>query len=259
MKANVFPFFPMFRGGNKMNLGTKLQRLCETDFAPLGETRLGPVFNLCAVGLVSAVSLLCRKKCLHSFRRSLSITAERPDWRAMLAALVFAAAQLVFADAKPPQPITAVWSNSHHLDLFLTNAKGEVISAWWDGSCGWQPWFAIQPQTGKTQPGQQVTAVWSNPQHLDLFATNSEGRVISTWWEGGKGWQAWFTIQPRTGKAQPRQQVTALWSSPQHLDLFATDAQGRVISTWWEGGKGWQAWFAIHPETGKVQSGQQVT
>jgi hypothetical protein len=152
-----------------------------------------------------------------------------------------------------------VWSNPQHLDLFATDSEGRVISTWWEGGKGWQAWFLIQPRTGKVQPGQQVTAVWSNPQHLDLFATDSQGRVISTWWEGGKGWQAWFTIQPRTGKAQPRQQVTALWSSPQHLDLFATDAQGRVISTWWEGGKGWQAWFAIHPETGKVQSGQQVT
>ena len=94
---------------------------------------------------------------------------------------------------------------------------------------------------------QPVTAVWSNPQHLDLFIAGSDGRVMSTWWEGNKGWQGWFAIQPASGQSTADQPITALWSNPRHLDLFMTGRDGEVFSTWWEGSKNWQPWFSIFP------------
>jgi hypothetical protein len=98
-------------------------------------------------------------------------------------------------------------------------------------------------------PGQPVTAVWSNPQHLDLFVTGHDGRVMSTWWEGAKGWQPWFAIHPESTTGAPGQPVTAVWSNAQHLDLFVTEHDGRVMSTWWEVAKSWQPWFAIFPDS----------
>jgi hypothetical protein len=87
-----------------------------------------------------------------------------------------------------------VWSNPQHLDLFITSKDGQVMSTWWEAAQSWQPWFAIHPESATGPPGQPVSAVWSNPQHLDLFITSSDGRVMSTWWEGPKSWQPWFAI-----------------------------------------------------------------
>jgi len=99
------------------------------------------------------------------------------------------------ADAHAPQEVTARWSiPQQHLDLFITNAQGELSSSWWESGCGWQPWFTIHPESASAAPGQPVTAVWSTPQHLDLFVTDHSGRVMSTWWEGARGWQSWFAI-----------------------------------------------------------------
>ena len=49
-----------------------------------------------------------------------------------LLTLVWLAAVPVFADGKPPQRVTALWSNPQHLDLFEVDASGEVISTWWE-------------------------------------------------------------------------------------------------------------------------------
>src|SRR5260370_15161596 len=83
--------------------------------------------------------------------------------------------------------------------------------------------------------GQPVTAIWRDNTfaHLDLFITGRDGRVLSNYWENGRGWQQWFPIRPDTGIAvagQP-QQITAVWgdpNNPQHLNLFMTDRGGTV-------------------------------
>src|SRR5215472_8718803 len=145
----------------------------------------------------------------------------------------------VLADGTSPQSVTAAWSNSHHLDLFTVNKAGQIVSTWWDGACGWQLWFSIRPETALAAPGQSVTAVWSNPNHLDLFMSAADGTVKSTWWEANppaplqKGLHSWFSIGS-AHLAAPGQSVTAVWSNPNHLDLFMSAADGTVKSTWWE-------------------------
>ena len=67
-----------------------------------------------------------------------------------LLTLAWLAAVPAFADGKPPQRVTALWSNPQHLDLFEVDASGEVISTWWEGGCSWQPWFHIHPESGKS-------------------------------------------------------------------------------------------------------------
>jgi len=130
-------------------------------------------------------------------------------------------------------------------DPFTLNA--ELIQSW-------QSWFEIRPEI-KMQPGATVTAVWRE-QHLDLFATGTDGAVWSTWWEPNKDWQPWFIIRPEI-KMQPGATVTALWEGT-HLDLFVTGTDGAVWSTWWEPNKDWQPWFIIRPEI-KMQPGATVT
>jgi hypothetical protein len=155
---------------------------------------------------------------------------------------------------KPGVAVTALWRpNSQHLDLFATATDGTVWSTWWEAGPGWQPWFAIHPET-RVRPGAPVTAVWrSNGTHLDLFATAASGNigmVWSTWWEATPGWQPWFTVSDAVWSpgvsVEPGAAVTALWSgTDMHLDLFATANDGSVWSTWWEPTPGWQKWFSI--------------
>jgi hypothetical protein len=159
---------------------------------------------------------------------------------------------------KPGQPITAVWSNASHLDLFTVGQDGAIWSTWWEAgksAQSWQ-WFRIG-SLRMASPGQPVTAVWANPQHLDLFITSADGTVKSAWWEAASGWQNWFAIGP-SGNASAGQRVTAVWANPQHLDLFITSADGTVKSTWWDAASGWQNWFAIGP-SGNATAGQPVT
>jgi hypothetical protein len=160
----------------------------------------------------------------------------------------------------PPQTVSASWSpDGQHLDLFSTNTTGSAVSTWWEKGCGWQPWFLIQPDSGKFQSGQPIAALWSGLAHLDLFAVDVDGRVVSTWWEGEVNWQTWFAIHPDQIKAAPGQAVTALWNGSKHLDLFVTDQSGRVASTWWEPGRSWQHWFFVSPESAHGAPGQAVT
>ena len=145
------------------------------------------------------------------------------------------------------------------LNLFTASAKGAVqFSGWLGANLGYHPWSAISPNSF-VAPGQPITAVWSNPSHLDLFTVGTDGAVWSTWWEAAKSSQSWqwFRIN-QPGVATPGQTVTAVWSTPQHLDLFITAADGTVKSTWWEATPGWQSWFAIGP-TANATPGQTVT
>jgi hypothetical protein len=49
-------------------------------------------------------------------------------------------------------------------------------------------------QTDSAAPGSPVTAVWSDRDHLDLFVTGADGKVMTTYWEYAKNWQPWFPI-----------------------------------------------------------------
>jgi hypothetical protein len=168
---------------------------------------------------------------------------------------------LARSDGRPPQLVSAVWRNPQHLDLFITDYEGRVMSTWWESGCGWQPWSAIHPGTALGAPGQPVTAVWS-PQHfdhLDLFITGRDGRVMNSWWTADRGWQPWSAIRPDTALGAPGQPVTAVWSNPQHLDLFITGRDGRVMNSWWTADRGWQLWSAIRPDTALGVPDQPVT
>jgi hypothetical protein len=176
------------------------------------------------------------------------------------------------------QPITAVWSNTNHLDLFTVRDDktptndGTVMSTFWEEGRGWLTnWFPIG-SSGTTRPGQPITALWRLPasgqpnSRLDLFLTNKEGTIRqATWQDPGKGWSDWQDVPGLTGKALPGQRVTAIWSNPNHLDLFTVrddktpTNDGTVMSTFWEEGKGWltTGWFAVG-EPHFVLAGQPV-
>jgi hypothetical protein len=168
----------------------------------------------------------------------------------------------------PDAPVTAVWANQDHLDLFAVDQKGAVQSIWWDRKepAGYRPggWLVIHSET-KFPPGAAVTALWASKDHLDLFASDTGGIVQSIWWDrtepSGYRPGGWFGIHPETRTA-PGGQVTAQWANINHLDLFIASNDRAVSSIWWDrkepSGYRAEGWFAIgterqfHPGAGVV-------
>jgi hypothetical protein len=153
-------------------------------------------------------------------------------------------------------PITALWANESHLDIFAVSGDGTAISLWWDRNQpgGYRPggYFAIHPETSFAA-ATPVTALWANEDHLDLFAVDLDGAVRTIWWDrnerGGYRAAGWFPIHPETS-FKVTTPITALWANQDHLDLFAVDSNGVVRTIWWErnqpGGYRPQGWIALH-------------
>ena len=161
--------------------------------------------------------------------------------------------------AVPGQRVTAVWRNANHLDLFITGKDGKVMSTYFENNT-WQPsWFPISPASGVATPGQTITALWRNPNHLDLFMTGKDGKVMSTYFEHNTWQSGWFPINPASGVAAPGQTITALWRNPNHLDLFMTGKDGKVMSTYFDNNRWQPAWFAVRPGSATAVPGQEVT
>jgi hypothetical protein len=77
----------------------------------------------------------------------------------------------------------------------MTDKNGRVMSIYFENN-GWQPgWFPLHPESGIANPHQAITAVWSNLNHLDLFMTSADGRILSIFFENNQ-WRAegWFPI-----------------------------------------------------------------
>jgi hypothetical protein len=102
-------------------------------------------------------------------------------------------------------PVTAVWRNRGHLDLFMSDTAGHVVSTYFANDA-WQPsWFPLMPTTGVAKPGAPVTAVWREPDHerLDLFMTDVAGHVVNTYFEHDRWQPAWSALDAASLQAQP--------------------------------------------------------
>jgi hypothetical protein len=91
-----------------------------------------------------------------------------------------------------------------------------------------------------------ISVVARYPEHLDVFAVASDGRIMSDWWDVSSGWAGWFQVSG--GFASPGghgSPVTAIARYAGHLDLFVVGTDNRVWSCWWDRSGGWSAWFQI--------------
>lgn len=133
------------------------------------------------------------------------------------------------------------------LDVFLTDAKGEVHTAAWEPSLGWRNWklrdrLSAGSQVPNLPPGAPITVVSRSADHLDIFVLDKHGSIWSAAWQPGFAfWAGWWALPGIRGA--PGSAVRAISRSPDQLDLFATGADGEVhTAAWnprspWEGGK----------------------
>nr|WP_232542307.1 M12 family metallopeptidase [Nocardia bovistercoris] len=80
-----------------------------------------------------------------------------------------------------------------------------------------------------------VSAVSRPPNNLDLFITGNDGRVYTSWWQGGSDWSGigdrWRNIGGVFPVGAP---LAAVGRTQRNQDLFITGNDGRVYTSWWQ-------------------------
>jgi hypothetical protein len=142
-----------------------------------------------------------------------------------------------FAKLAPGAPVAAVSRAAGHIDVFVTDVNGAIETNWWDAASDGGRWdhawqYAMPP--GTVPPGAQIAAVGRTQNHLDVYAIDDAGDVATTWWDGSA--PVWSGVERIMGGlgGQPGGGVTAIARSSGHLDLFAVDSTGAVMTTWWD-------------------------
>ena len=149
--------------------------------------------------------------------------------------------------AAPGAPVTAVSRRTDHLDIFVTGTDGRVWTAAWNPSNtdGWHGWWPIRDLHVPMRT--PINAVVRSPDHLDLFATGTDGIIRTAAWapDHTDGWHGWWPI--RDGRAAPGAPVTAVSRRTDHLDIFVTGTDGRVWTAAWNPSNtdGWHGWWPM--------------
>jgi len=149
--------------------------------------------------------------------------------------------------------INAVVRSTDHLDIFATDRSGRVLSAAWEPAFtdGWHGWWHIRG--GAARPGAPVTAVSRSANKLDIFVIGTDGGCYTAAWEPAfaDGWHGWWRIL--TPVFPQGSYVGAVSRSADHLDIFATDTGGRVLTAAWEPAfaDGWHGWWHIRGGMGR--------
>ena len=135
--------------------------------------------------------------------------------------------------------------SADHLDVFLTDVNGAVLSAAWqpDFADWWHGWWWING--GRAAAGAPVHAVSRSTDKLDIFVIGTDSRVYSAAWqpEFADGWHGWWQLHG--GVAAPGAHVTAVSRSTDKLDIFVVGTDGGVYTAAWEPGfaDGWHGWW----------------
>jgi hypothetical protein len=143
--------------------------------------------------------------------------------------------------------VSVVSRSADHLDIFLTDVNGQVMSAAWeaDFADGWHGWWQING--GRAAAGAPVHCVSRSTDKLDIFVTGTDQRLYTAAWEPGfaDGWHGWWNLL--NGVAAPGAHVTAVSRSADHLDVFVVGTDGGVYTAAWQPdfADGWHGWWRI--------------
>jgi hypothetical protein len=119
----------------------------------------------------------------------------------------------------------------------------------------WRPWRNVATETFCAPT--EVTAIVPRANHIDLYATDCDGTVMSTVTPNGEPWAEWYGISPST-KMQPGAPVSALPRGDDQVVIFTTGTDGAVWQTSWERASSWSAWRQL-PAASNMQPGARVT
>lgn len=155
-------------------------------------------------------------------------------------------------------PIHGVSRSADKLDIFACDEAGRTITAAWEPAFtdGWHGWHHIRGGGGA--PGAPVTAASRSADKIDIFVTGTDGKAYTAAWEPGftDGWHGWWRIDGiDLPQAAP---IHAVSRRADHLDLFCTAADGRVMTSRWSPtAAGWAPWAQVLD--GRADPGAAVT
>ncbi|KAF2180774.1 fucose-specific lectin [Zopfia rhizophila CBS 207.26] len=153
----------------------------------------------------------------------------------------------------PGCPISAVARLDGHLDVFLADVEGRVMTtARGVDTNGWLNWwyFGIN-----ATPGAPVTAIVEHANCLDIFVVDANGIACNAWWDGAHpkpGWNWWNgpnEIVPST-KFVPGSWLVVVTRSDRQIDLFAVDKDGRFVNAARHQRANWWGWAHVNGEYG---------
>jgi hypothetical protein len=143
--------------------------------------------------------------------------------------------------------ISPVTRSADHLDVFVTDAGGAILTAAWepDFTDWWHGWWPLNG--GAAAAGAPVHAVSRSADHLDAFVIGTDNRVYTAAWEPDftDWWHGWWPLNG--GVAAPGAHVTAVSRSADHLDVFVVGTDGGVYTAAWEPDfpDWWHGWWRI--------------
>jgi len=147
----------------------------------------------------------------------------------------------------PKTEIATVSRNKDKLDVFAVDVNGLVQSAAWEPAFtdGWHGVWQIGAQ--RFPPGAAVSAVSRSADKLDIFATNTNGAVLTAAWEptNKDGWHGWWNVA--NGMAAPGAAVTCVSRGVNKLDVFVVGTDGHVFTSAWDPAvsANWSSWIQI--------------
>ena len=95
--------------------------------------------------------------------------------------------------------VRAVSRRSDHLDLFMSDLNGAVVTTSWDANVNqgrWAAWSALSAG-GFAPAGANVTPIARTPDHLDIFVPRTNGLVVTNWWDANADNQQWHPCVQR--------------------------------------------------------------
>jgi len=155
--------------------------------------------------------------------------------------------------------IAAVSRTPDHLDIFVVDINGNVMSAAWQtGDTKWRGWWHIQQ--GRAQAGAYVSAVARETQKLDIFVAATDGQVWTAAWDAkvaNAQWRGWWRIGSL--KVPQGAPVTVVAREATKLDVFAVGTDGAVYTAAWDQfvtNAQWRGWWPV--AGGKARPGSVV-
>jgi hypothetical protein len=146
--------------------------------------------------------------------------------------------------------ITAVARSPNHLDIFVVDTAGRVMSAAWQtGDTRWRGWWHLQG--GLAQPGTYVGAVARASTKLDIFVIGTDGGTYTAAWDAAQAkgaWRGWWRVQG--GAAHQGVPITAVARSVGQLDVFVIGTDRRIYTAAWDRNVANQAWRGWWPVAG---------
>jgi hypothetical protein len=143
--------------------------------------------------------------------------------------------------------ITPVSRSGDHLDVFVTDVTGAILTAAWepDFADWWHGWWPLNG--GRAAPGAPVHAVSRSSDKLDAFVIGTDSQVYTAAWEPDftDWWHGWWRLN--NGVAASGAHVTAVSRSADKLDVFVVGTDGGVYTAAWEPGftDWWHGWWRI--------------